>query len=162
MTTLLRKFLIELRRRDNQVDKFRLKLAGLAIVMIALGIAIDVNMPFNVIINGVRGIFAIVIGVATFAILYLYSVDSSARRMHEDINYVPMRRRFTYKQRRNLSFIGLGLISLLVIIMPKEGATYTATSSMIITALIALLAFARTSRKEHNREMQGAIDPRDL
>ena len=164
MMEYFRQFLVFLRKKDNEEmnPNFITRLAITACLSIGVGILIDVLLPFNFLLNGLRGFVANLTGFSTYSITYLISLRYKRKKKAEDRNYETVRKRFSYRQRLNISLI-VGTISAWFVLMSnKENFSFTLTSALLIYILLIIIAFARRNRNEFIKGIYELPDTRDL
>ena len=165
MMEYFRRALIELKRRDNkdpESNKFRLILGASAIASLAIGILLDTLLPFNFILNGIRGFFAMSTALSSYALAYLISVDYSTKKRSEDRYYLMVRKRFSHKQRVNISIVTGAFVTLFVAFATRENFTFTMLSSFLIFTAVTLIAFVRRNRSEFIKDIYEIPDVRDV
>lgn len=155
-----------IRKQDNtETDgkyTFKHKAIGATVALSLISLLIDRFIPFNIFLNAFRGIIAIALGTSLFIYLYIEMYNVLQQRIAKDQYYQPIRRRFSYNQRKNITAIGIALTILIIVLMPNDGALYTIFSGLSITIILLLLTFMRTYNQEHSRTEQGMYDLRDL
>lgn len=160
-----RRALIELKRRDNkdpESNKFRLILGVSAIASLAIGILLDTLLPFNFILNGIRGFFAMSTALSSYALAYLISVDYSTKKRSEDRYYLMVRKRFSHRQRVNISIVTGAFVTVFVAFATRENFTFTMLSSFLIFTAVTLIAFVRRNRSEFIKDIYEIPDVRDV
>ena len=164
MMEYFRRALIELKRQDNkdpESNKFRITLGVIAIISLAVGILMDTLLPFNFILNGIRGFFAISTALSSYALAYLISVDYSTKKRSEDRYYLMVRKRFSHRQRVNISIVTGAFVTLFVALATRENFTFTMLSSFLIFTAVTLIAFVRRNRSEFIKDIYEIPDVRD-
>lgn len=164
MMEYFRQFLVFLRKKDNEElsPNFITRLAITACLSILAGILIDILIPFNFLLNGIRGFIANLTGFSAYSITYLISLRYKRKKKAEDRYYEPVRKRFSYRQRLNISLI-VGTISAWFALMSnKENFSFTLTSAFLIYILLVLIAFSRRNRNEFIKSIYELPDTRDL
>lgn len=159
-----RNFLIYIRKTEN-INPYKYKLSTIsifiAVIVSILGYVLDSFLPFNFILNGLRGIFALVAGTGFFVFIYLKTVVISNKKLRENPSYQRVRERFSHRQRINFSII-ISAIIMLIVIIGELGPGYTLKSSLAVTGFISLIAFARSRRSEFIKEVNNIPDLRDV
>lgn len=135
-------------------------IAAMAILVVA-SILLDALIPFNPFTNLIRGAVAIALGFIVYTFLYIYSLNRT-RAKADDYDYAPLRKKFSYEQRKNLSYLAGGIVFALTLVSSGESLFFTLSSSISIAMIIAILAFVRTSREEFIMAEYKVKDPRDL
>lgn len=165
MMEYFRRALIELKRRDNkdpESNKFRLILGISAVASFAIGILLDTLLPFNFILNGIRGFFAMSTALSSYALAYLISVDYSTKKRSEDRYYLMVRKRFSHRQRVNISIVAGVFVGVFVAFATRENFTFTMLSSFLIFTVVTLIAFSRRNRSEFIKDIYEIPDVRDV
>ena len=160
----LRKYLIEVRRIENTDPyKFKLSIMLLAgsILGVILGFIIDSLLGFYFVTNTIRGIIALATGIVLFTYLYLMENKRTEKRAALDSSYVRVRNRFSFRQRVNFSIVASAFL-FFVIMTSSEGPGYTFKSSLLIVAIISLVAFCRRRRSEFIKSVNEIPDVRDM
>lgn len=160
-----RRFLIALRREEND-NNYKFKVSTMALMVslfgIFAGILLDVLLPFSYFPNMLRGVIAVITGVALFIISYLKATDFSNKKMQKDRYYRKVRERLSFRQRVNFSIaIGI-LLALFIMLSSNEGVMFTFKSILVIFLTIVLVAFCRRSRSEFIKGIYEIPDIRDL
>ena len=153
------------KRRDNkdpESNKFRITLGVIAIISLAVGILMDTLLPFNFILNGIRGFFAMSTALSSYALAYLISVDYSTKKRSEDRYYLMVRKRFSHRQRVNISIVTGAFVTLFVAFATRENFTFTMLSSFLIFTAVTLIAFVRRNRSEFIKDIYEIPDVRDV
>lgn len=164
MMEYFRKFLIFLRRKDNteMTPAFIVRLGITGVLSIAIGVVMDSFLPFNFVLNGLRGFVANLTGFSLYSLAYLISIRYSKNKLKDDRYYLTVRKRFSYRQRMNISIV-LGTISgLFVFLTTRENFAFTLTSSFLIFTALVLIAFSRRNRDEFLKDIYEIPDVRDL
>lgn len=165
MMEYFRKYLIFIRKKNNTL-KIKPNLANTlligSIIGVAAGVLLDVFLPFQFFLNMVRGIIANVVGVALFSYLYLLITKTRNERIKKDKYYKPIRKRFSYRQRVNISIVIGAAIALFILLSGKTTPIYTLKSIIAITAALLLVAFSRRDRDEFIKSIYDIPDVRDL
>ena len=165
MMEYFRRALIELKRRDNkdpESNKFRITLGVIAIISLTIGILLDTLLPFNFILNGIRGFFAMSTALSSYALAYLISVDYSTKKRSEDRYYLMVRKRFSHRQRVNISIVTGAFVTVFVAFATRENFTFTMLSSFLIFTAVTLIAFVRRNRSEFIKDIYEIPDVRDV
>lgn len=161
-----RKFLIEIRKRENKdTSKFSFKKQLIAVFFVGtiIGVFFDSLLPFNFFLNMIRGLLATVMGFSAFSYLYLMSVKKRESMLAKDRYYSSFRKKFSFNQRVNISLtLGAILFVLVLTIGGIENALYTLQSSMFILAILGITSFVRRDRKEFLSSVYEIPDTRDF
>lgn len=161
----IRKYILFLRKKDNQDNlkpTFAIRLLLVALASFLVSLLIDNFLPFNYWINMIRGVLACVLGLTFSSFVYIMSLRESEKRKSRDRYYLPVRRRFSYRQRVNLSIV-LGIVLLILSFLgSKQDGIYTLKSSLIISSIFLLLTFVRRNRNEFIKDIYEIPDIRDL
>lgn len=153
------KFLSFLRREVNtNIKKYFSVLLGSEVIFLLTAILIDRFLPWNIIFNFIRCIFAIIGSIINFCIIY-----GILHKLEYNKNKEALRRGFSFNQRVNISIIIISFTVLfhLMIVKPKN-LGYTFLSSIILCVWIYLIVFIRPFKYELDRESYGIDDERDL
>lgn len=162
MMEIFRKYLLLLRKQDNTRPAFAGRLLIGTFAGIVVGIVVDIFLPFNFIINMLRGMIALVTGISTASFAYLMSIKYNDKKLEEDRFYLPVRKRFSYRQRLNISIVLGILIAIFTLLGTREDFAYTLKSSISIMLIFIIIAFARRYRDEFLKDIYGIPDVRDL
>lgn len=165
MMEYLRKFLIFLRKQDNQDNlkpAFIVRLLIITVVGIIVGILIDTFLPFNFFLNMIRGVIANTVGFASSSYLYLISLRFKRNKLIEDKYYQSIRKRFSYRQRVNISIVIGTIVAIFTLLGTKHNPAYTFRASLTIMSAIVLLMFTRRGRNEFLKDIYEIPDTRDL
>lgn len=159
-----RKFLIFLRQKDNSDMKpdFITRLALVSIASILLGFFVDFLFPFNFVLNGLRGFIVHLTGLSLFSFSYLASLRYSKYKLKNDRYYQKVRKRFSYRQRMNISVVLGSIAGLFVFLSTGENLAFTITSSLFVFMVLVLVAFSRRYRDEFLKDVYEIPDVRDL
>lgn len=165
MMEQIRKYILFLRKKDNQDNlkpAFAIRLLLVALASFLVSLLVDNFLPFNYWINMIRGVLACVLGLSFSSFVYIMSLRESDKRKSRDRYYLPVRRRFSYRQRVNLSIV-LGIVLLILSFLgSKQDGIYTLKSSLIISSIFLLLTFVRRHRNEFIKDIYEIPDIRDL
>ena len=164
MMETLRKYLISLRKFDNEglFGNMTIFLLIISIIGILLGFTFDILLPINFFLNMLRGVVAIISGIALFSFGYLYTSKRSVERRRHDRYYQTVRERFSYRQRVNFS-IALGSIASLFVLLGKPSSPlFTFKAILLISIAFTLIAFSRRLREEFIKDIHEIPDLRDL
>lgn len=165
MMEQIRKYILFLRKKDNQDNlkpTFAVRLLLVALASFLVSLLVDNFLPFNYWINMIRGVLACVLGLSLSSFVYIMSLRESDKRKSKDRYYLPVRMRFSYRQRVNLSIV-LGVILLILSFLgSKQDGIYTLKSSLIISSIFLLLTFVRRHRNEFIKDIYEIPDIRDL
>lgn len=165
MMEYLRMFLIFLRKQDNKSD---LKIPFFYTLMIACtasiiaGVILDLLIPFNFFTNMLRGSIAVIAGFSMASFVYLIWIKYKRRKISEDRHYQPIRKRFSFRQRVNISIVLGSIIGLYILLTSQPSPTYTLKASVLIMVVILLLTFSRRGRDEFLKDIYNMPDIRDL
>jgi len=165
MMEYLRMFLIFLRKQDNKSDlkvPFIYTLMIICTVSIVAGVIFDLFIPFNFFTNMLRGSIAVIAGFSMASSVYLLWVKYKRRKTSEDRHYQPIRKRFSFRQRVNISIVLGTIIGLYVLLTSKPSPTYSLKASVLIMTIILLLCFSRRGRDEFLKDIYNIPDIRDL
>lgn len=159
-----RRYLIQIRRFQNEGLFWNLPLLFLIISIIGLtiGLIVDLFVPFNYVSNMFRGVIAIITGITMFSSSYLYTSNRRDKILIVDRYYKSVRERFSYKQRLNFSILVGTLSFLFVILGDKNSVIFTLKSSLFIFLILTLTAFTRRLRDEFIKDIFDIPDLRDL
>lgn len=159
-----RRMLLFIRRMNNKEMKpdFPGRLFIVAIVGTLLGVIIDTLLPFNFFINAIRGIIANIVGFSLFG--FIYSILLIQRRviMKNNSLYVPLRQRFSFNQRVNISIVFSTIILFLMAISGSESSIYTLKGSVLIFSILMIILFVRKDRTEYLKDVYDIPDVRDI
>lgn len=165
MMEQIRKYILFLRKKDNQDNlkpTFAVRLLLVALASFLVSLLVDNFLPFNYWINMIRGVLACVLGLSLSSFVYIMSLRESDKRKSRDRYYLPVRMRFSYRQRVNLSIV-LGVVLLILSFLgSKQDGIYTLKSSLIISSIFLLLTFVRRNRNEFIKDIYEIPDIRDL
>lgn len=165
MMEQIRKYILFLRKKDNQDNlkpTFAVRLLLVALASFLVSLLVDNFLPFNYWINMIRGVLACVLGLSFSSFVYIMSLRESDKRKSRDRYYLPVRMRFSYRQRVNLSIV-LGVVLLILSFLgSKQDGIYTLKSSLIISSIFLLLTFVRRNRNEFIKDIYEIPDIRDL
>lgn len=156
MDEILRKFLIEVRKRSSP-NFIKLNL-GIYLISAITGIAIDYFLPFSGVFMFTRSLVLIPLSVSLFILFYIPVLWVSSNKASR--GWIPIRRRLSLKTRRSLSIVAVALISALAY-SRDFGLSYTLLSGVILTTFLALLVFIRPTKEEISMEKLGIEDYRD-
>ena len=159
-----RKYLITIRRFDNEGLFWNLQVVLLvaSAIGIGLGLMFDLFFTSNYFLNMLKGVISILSGFLLFSGLHLILSKRTDRIMDNDNHYNPIRNRLSYKQRLNFS-IAVGTIGVVLVLLGKvDSPTYTLKSILLITLLLSLLAFTRRTRVEFIKDIHEIHDIRDM
>lgn len=159
---MLRKFLVEIRKRLNaDTKKFFVFLGSGVVLLTVIAVLMDIFLPFNGLYNVLRALLLIPLALGLFSLFYAVSILAHRYKVANDPHWVPYRLRFSPLWRRRIAIV-IGALLLVVMYGNTNHAGYTFTSSLIAVAVIALLAFMRTTRDEMMREELEIPDSRDI
>lgn len=165
MMEYFRRFLLFLRRKEN-TDKSRLgflkKLMLGALTGITIGIVLDNFLPFNFVINMIRGIVANLTSIFLFGSLYLLNHKRNIKKASANRFYLPLRKKMSYNQRLNVSIL-IGVLNIAFLLMSGDPSpVYTFKAIIVIVVTLCLMAFARRGRDEFLKSIYEIPDIRDL
>lgn len=157
----LRKFLLWIRDKKNEnASKLYLQ-SGLVFVLVsALSVGIDILLPFEDYWIFVRSAFLIPIGLAAFVFVYAFALQRGEALLRSHTDHIPYRLRWSSKWRRNLSLIVAAFMAVLVYAIDYF-VGYTIMASLVVTAVVGMLAFCRLTQREAHRLEMDIPDPRD-
>lgn len=159
----IRTLLMKIRSINSRLnDKQRIALVILFFLLIGVGSLMDYFLPFNYLLNTLRAFVAIAIGLMLFAGIYLFSISRQEKRVTLKGEYLTFREKFSYKERVNISVILWGLWLLVLVLFTKENTFFTLFSSLMITGILFILSFVRSSREETATATMGFEDARDV
>lgn len=161
----IRKYLIYLRKqenKDNMKPAFAVRLVIIVLIGIIVGVLVDIFLPFMFFTNALRGIISLATGVSAASFVYLMEIKYKDKKMNEDRFYLPIRKRFSYRQRFNISVILGFIIVIFVLFVIKENFAYTLQSSIAIMLIFILIIFTRRYRDEFLKDIYEIPDTRDL
>lgn len=160
----LRMFLIMLRRRENTPSelRFSIQLLIASVVGIISGLVLDMILPFNFYTNTIRGVIAIITGVSIFSYGYLMANKFEEIKLVGNKYYKPMRKRFSFKQRANISILISTFSVLIILFTSKQDFIFTLKSTLAISIIIMAISFARRDRNEFIKDIYEIPDTRDL
>lgn len=160
----IRKLLFFIRKTNSKLNEKQKILSFIGwILLIGLGVVIDLFVPFNYFTNILRSGIALAISLYTFSLVYILTLNRIEKLSNtEAISYVPLKERFSYKQRVNISVVLWGALLIFALLGSKENPFFTAYSSLIITFAFGILTFVRSTRDETQSTGIGFEDPRDI
>lgn len=165
MMSYFRQYLIRIRRIEN-LGYMNPNLSVRFLIAVGtgvfLGILADLLIPYLFFTNMIRGIIANIVGVSAASLIYLKTVELEKANKLSNRYYNPIRKRFSFKQRFNLSLIVGSISTIIFIITNGPGFTYTLFSSIYITIILVLIGFSRRSRDEFIKDSYEIPDIRDL
>ena len=159
-----RRYLIALKRAQNDGLFHDLKkmLAFLSLLSIGFSLFIDWLLPPSFLSNGLKGVISILGGASVFSSSFLFASLRTDRIMDSDRYYNPIRKRFSYRQRVNISIVS-GVFALLVILLGSpDSPIYTLKSTLFVAFVLTLVAFSRKNRDEFIREIHEIPDVKDI
>lgn len=159
-----RKYLIFIRRQDNTEMKplFIIRMLILVVLGIIGGILMDKFLPFNFFYDMIRGIFAVMTGISSASYVLVISSRLRRNKYIQDRHYLPLRKRFSFRQRTNFSIIIGTFIFMFILLSNKANLAFTLKTSISILLSILLIAFARKDRNEFLKNIYNIPDIRDL
>lgn len=165
MMEYFRRFLLFLRQKEN-TDKSKIsflqKLILAAFIGVAIGVLLDNFLPFNFIVNMIRGIVANLTAITLFGSLYLLNHKGNIKKTKADSSYRPLRKMLSYNQRLNLSIL-IGVMNIAFLLMSgNPSPVYTFKAILVIVVTLCLIAFARRGRDEFLKSIYEIPDIRDL
>lgn len=165
MMSYFRQYLIRIRRVENlgyMNPNLSVRFLIAVVTGVFLGILADLLIPYSFITNMIRGIIANVVGVSAASFAYLKTTEIEREKELSNRYYNPLRKRFSFKQRFNISLIVASISTILFIITNGHGLTYTLFSSIYIAIILVLIGFSRRSRDEFIKDSYEIPDVRDL
>lgn len=159
-----RKYLILIRKYDNTEMKplFIIRMLILVTLGIVGGVLMDKLLPFNFFFNMIRGVFAVITGISSASYALVISSRLRRNKYIQDRHYLPLRKRFSFRQRTNFSIIIGGFIFMFILLSNKSNLVFTLKTSISIFLGIILIAFARKDRNEFLKDIYNIPDIRDL
>ncbi|HHT97923.1 MAG TPA: hypothetical protein GXZ90_08540 [Clostridiales bacterium] len=165
MMEYFRRYLIFIRKQDNKTNlrpAFAGRLLIISIISIIIGVLLDIFMPFNFFLNMIRGIIANIAGWSFASYAYLMAVRVRRYKVKLDKYYQPLRKRFSYTQRINISIMIGVFISILILSSGNPSPIYTLKAAIFILIIILLITFSRKDRSEFLKNIYDIPDVRDL
>lgn len=165
MIEYLRRFLIAIRKESNRTDlkpTFEIRLIIGILIGAIIGATLDILIPYNFFLNMIRGIIANLVGFSMFSVAYVTNTKLRRAKIAKDQFYNPLRKRFSHKQRINLSILGGVVVVILVILGNKESPVYTLKASLAIASILILVTFSRAGRNEFIKNIYDLPDTKDL
>lgn len=167
MMELFRKYLILLRKTDNTINlPTKITFSGWLLIAFilssAIGVILDITIPFNHFLNGLRGVIAVFAAGTGFSFLHIYQSNVLDARIAKDEFYKPFKKRLSYNQRFNLSLIVGGVTTAFVLFSGHPSPTYTLKATLGIIIFLLLLDFAKRDRSEFLKSVYDIPDVRDL
>lgn len=159
-----RRYLIYIRKLDNTKMKpiFIIRMILIAILGLIGGILADKFMPFNFMYNMIRAIITIITGISSASYALVVSDRLKLNKYRTENNYKPFRKRFSYRQRANISIVLGSIIALFILLSTRNNLVFTLKSSFSLFLVIILIAFARKDRSEFLKDVYDIPDIRDL
>lgn len=159
----LRQGLIFLRKQFNaDSKKFYIMYGAATLVALLVTFLVDLFLPFSSSINLVRSVLLIPTSLVVFATLYGVSLDLHHRQIEtSEEGWVPFRSRYSLAWRYRIAAVVSALVFVFALSI-QQNNLYTFTSSLVGVAVIALLAFVRSTTEEESRSRLGIPDARDL
>lgn len=159
---MVRNALLKIRKLDVRLnDKQKLFMLILLIVLWIIGAIIDLFLPFNLLFNTFRTALCVVESIITFSALYIFSIHRVSKKAENGISYIPIRKRLTFHERRNISIILWVLLFVAVLLTSRPSNGYSFLNSWILVAFYSILTFVRSTRDEFIRDKYKVPDPRD-
>lgn len=165
MMEYFRRYLVFIRKQDNKTNlrpAFAGRLLIISIISIIIGVLLDIFMPFNFFLNMIRGIIANVAGWSVASYVYLMAVRVRRHKIKLDKYYQPLRKRFSYTQRINISIMMGVFISIFILLSGNPSPIYTLKAAIFILIIILLVIFSRRDRSEFLKNIYNIPDVRDL
>lgn len=132
------------------------------LVALLVTFLVDLFLPFSSSINLVRSALLIPTSLVVFATLYGVSLDLHHRQIEtSEEGWVPFRSRYSLAWRYRIAAVVSALVFVFALSI-QQNNLYTFTSSLVAVAVIALLAFVRSTAEEESRLRLGIPDERDL
>lgn len=153
----LRKFLLFVNKKHNEdVKKFKTYTLTGVLILSLIGFLFDIFLEPNHITHFFKAIIVILNGTTIFSILF----TQTYRSLNEEKEN--FRENFSYKQRINISIIGLFVVAVLFsLFVDVKSPFYTFLASILFSYIIILLTFIRPTKEEHLRNIYGLKDVRD-
>lgn len=164
MMEYFRAFLITLRKKENENSKvlFSTKLLIAGVIGVITGVILDILLPFNFILNMLRGVVANVSGVAMFSYGYILADKIGRNRLAKNRYYKTFRKRLSYRQRINVSIFLGAITAFFVLLSSKYTAAFTLKSSVAIFVALSLVTFSRKDRNEFLKNIYNIPDLKDV
>lgn len=153
----IRLFLSKIREFDNKLnEKQKIFIVSTFVLSSVVGIIVDIYLSNALIFKVIRMSLAVYMGILIFSFIYLHLL----KREKKD-DYVPLREKFSYQQRINIGIVLFGGWFIALILTSNPSALFTFTSSLLVSALLGIVAFVRSSRVDEAQASMGLSDPRD-
>lgn len=153
----IRLFLSKIREFDSKLnEKQKIFIVSTFVLSSVIGIIVDIYLSNALIFKVIRMSLAVYMGILIFSFIYLYLLK---RKKKDD--YVPLREKFSYQQRINIGIVLFGGWFIVLILTSNPNALFTFTSSLLVAALLGIVAFVRSSRVDEAQASMGLSDPRD-
>lgn len=164
MMEYFRKYLISLRRAENDGLFWNLPIALLiaSIIGMGMGLLLDLFLPNGFFTNMIRGVIAIITGVTLFSWGYLFTSKRTDKKRLADSYYQPVRERFSYRQRVNFSIAVMVILVMFVLLGNEDSLVFTLMAIILISTSLTLLAFTRRQRSEFIKDIYDLPDIKDL
>lgn len=160
---MIRKLLLMIRKTSAKLDKKKtiIAIAG-TIALWIVGVILDIFMPFGFWFNMIRAFICVSTALVSFSALYLYAIYREQQKQINNISYKPIRSRFTYKERVNLSILMWAVLFIILLFTATPMPAYTFLNSWVIVGILAILTFTRATKAEFIRGHYGLDDVRDF
>lgn len=160
---MIRKLLLTIRKKNSQLNDLQKIFIGIGLLfLIGFGILSDMFFPFTFWFNFIRAIISLMSALLWFSFLYIFSNWRMQRKIQTDEKYVPIRKRLTYRERRNISIFLWALLFIAVLLSNQKTLLYTFINSWVFVGALAILTFVRANREEFLRDKYGVPDPKDI
>lgn len=160
---MIRSFLLTIRKLGARLnDKQKIMIGVLILLLWAVGAVIDKILPFAFWYNSIRAIISLGTSLLTFSELYLYSIDRKNAKMQNEESYIPVRKRFSYKERKNISILLWVLLFIALLLSSRQTLAYTFLNSWVLVGVYSILTFVRANRDEYLKSQYGIPDSRDV
>lgn len=159
----IRRLLLEIRKIHGKTNKkFYFITLLSSLLLLSLGFAIDHYFVFNFYSNTIRAIIALLSSITLFAFFYITANKISDKLQKERNGYRPLRKQFSYKQRKNFGVLWGGLILLQIIVLTRQNLFFTLMSSLQLLQILTILSFVRESKSEYIKNSLGIPEFRDF
>ena len=142
-------------------EKQKIALFLFIVLLVIGGVCVDVFMPFNYWVNFLRAGIALIVGLTSYGYLLMYTEKRSNQKMSSDSEYKPLRRKFSYHERINISVVLWGIWTVLLLLCANHSPLFTLLSSMLIVFALSILSFMRAYRDEYLKSIYKIPDTRD-
>ena len=132
-------------------------------ILLTMAIMIDSREEFSQIYNIARTALISLSGLILYSIYLLTTEARNRRERQKDKDYLSIKEKMSYQQRKNLSIIIAGLSVFLHIgLLPTQSPYYSLLSSFLLSLLLFLFAFIQKTGYEKELERKGFKDIRDI